>query len=63
MKVKLLAAFFIILAALCLFGCNQNEYKEEDMVLRPTSVECDDLPGKVCGHFQDVNYCLGNFLC
>lgn len=54
MKVKVWTILFVILAILCLFGCDSRERKPEDMVLHPSAVEGDDLAGEVMGHLENV---------
>lgn len=54
MKVKVWTILFVILAILCLFGCDSGERKPEDMVLHPSAVEGDDLTGEVMGHLENV---------
>lgn len=54
MKVKVWTVLFVFLAILCLFGCDTNEHKAEDMVLHPSAVQGDDLAGEVMGHLKNV---------
>ncbi len=54
MKVKVWTILFVFLAILCLFGCDTNERKPEDMVLHPSAVESDNLAGEVMRHLKNV---------
>lgn len=54
MRVKIWTAFFVILAILCLYGCNESEMPEEDMVSNPGTVYCDNLTCEIGGHLQDM---------
>lgn len=57
MKIKLWTVFFVLLAVLCLYGCKNTELSQGEMVLKPSTVECEYLSCKISWHFQDMGNC------
>ncbi len=50
MRVKFWTVFFVILAIICLYGCDRTELKQEDMVLNPSAVKSDNLSCEIDWH-------------
>ena len=54
MRVKIWTVVFVILAILCLYGCDESERPQDEMVLQPGTVKCYDLTCEIGGHFENV---------
>ncbi len=54
MRVKLWTVFFVILAILCLYGCEEKERSQDEMVLNPGPVNRNNLTCEVSRHFYNM---------